>query len=71
MFVTVGFVVVLGYLMHALVTAESERVMDGQGQQSSSKNRSQAGTAGQGSPRKAQADRFVCSICYINLDNST
>ena len=46
MFLTIGFVVVIGYMMHAMVSMEAERV-DGQ-QQRSPRRQPAGGTAGAG-----------------------
>lgn len=58
MFVTIGFVVVLGYLMHALVSGESERVMSEQHEQASRRSKAQASSSGQQqSTAKVASDR--------------
>ena len=59
MFVTVGFVVVLGFLMHSLVSVESERVMNEQAEQTAKRRRSQASKTGQEATEKVQADRYI------------
>ena len=58
MFVTVGFVVVLGFLMHSLVSVESERVMNEQAEQTAKRRRSQASKTGQEGTAKSQTERY-------------
>ena len=58
MFVTVGFVVVLGFLMHSLVSVESERVMNEQAEQTARRRRSQANKTGQEATAKSQTERY-------------
>ena len=58
MFVTVGFVVVLGFLMHSLVSVESERVMNEQAEQTARRRRSQASKTGHEATAKSQTERY-------------
>ena len=62
MFVTVGFVVVLGFLMHSLVSVESERVMNEQAEQTAKRRRSQARKTGQETTAKSQTERYSAYI---------
>ncbi len=63
MFVTISFVVVLGYLMHALVSGENERVANEQAQQSSNAS-AQRRSSGQ---RSANQNKAEASRCVLGL----